>query len=343
MKYSALLALPCIALISACSSSSSKNEEPNANPTPTQQQQANPTPTPTPTPTTTRVLASDAGTMGAINGAGTKLTAQSGMVSGMVLDYTGNSTSSEASTFEISKGAGGEAIMIVDGVTYSFVQDDRDASGNGYDTTSNPNYDKNTSDIIYLTAYDTATLDAALDGSNTNYLQIWEYGVDGPTSTTAKRGFAVVGAQTLFADVASNPTATYSGSAGLKVAPASNYSSTYPNEQLVTGDLSMSVDFQNESLSGNIGNLAYTNVVITSPTALSGSVSLDATNIDENGEFTGVVSPDAAFQAQFGLDPTDKGSYSVGLFGPDAEQIGGTIGLSSTTITGYGYFTANKN
>ncbi len=339
MKYSALLALPCIALISACSSSSPKNEESNANPTPNQQQQPNPTPT----PTTTRVLASDAGTMGAINAAGTKLTAQSVMVSGMVLDYSGNSTSSGASTFEISKGAGGEAIMIVDGVTYSFVQEDRDASGNGYDTTSNPNYDKNTSDIIYLTAYDTATLDAALDGSNTNYLQIWEYGVDGPTSTTAKRGFAVVGAQTLFADVASNPTATYSGSAGLKVAPASNYSGTYPNEHFVTGELSMSVDFQNESLSGNIDNLAYTNALITSPANLSGSVSLDPTNIDENGEFTGVVSPDADFQAQFGLDPTDKGSYSGGLFGPDAEQIGGTIGLSSTTITGYGYFTANKD
>lgn len=324
-----------IALLSACSSGSGTDTTQSGNKLNNQvsQQQL----------TTTHVFANDAGNMGDINTAGTTLTAQTGLVSGMALDYDADKTSTETATFAISKGADGEAVMIVDGVTYSFVQGDRDVSGNGYDTTSNPNYDKNTSDIIYLTAYDTATLDAALDGSNTNYLQVWEYGVDGPNSTTAKRGFAVVGAQTLFSDVASNPTATYSGNAGFKLVPASNYTSTYPNEHLVNGDLTMSVDFQNESLSGTIGNLSFTNAATPSPSALAGSVSLDSTNIDENGEFAGVVSPDAYFQGQFGLDPTDKGIYSGGLFGPDAQQIGGTIGLNSNILTGYGYFTANKN
>ena len=324
-----------IALLSACSSGSGTDTTRSGNKLNNQvsQQQL----------TTTRVFANDAGNMGDINTAGTTLTAQTGLVSGMALDYDADKTSTETATFAISKGTDGEAVMIVDGVTYNFVSGDRLSDGSGYNTTKNPNFNKLTDDLIYLTPYGGENLASALDANNLNYLQVWEYGVDSPDATVAKHGFAVVGSQTAFADVAGNAAATYSGSAELKLVPVNGYSTQVLREILVRGELEMSVDFLSESISGNLNSLSYTNGVGTSPSDLSGNVSLDATDVNANGEFAGVMSPDQDFQRQFGLDAEDKGSYSGGLFGPEANQIGGTMGLTSSQFTGYGYFTADKD
>ena len=83
----------------------------------------------------------------------------------------------------------------------------------------------------------------------------------------------------------------------------------------------MSVDFLSESISGNLNSLSYTNGAGTLPSDLSGTVSLDATDINANGEFAGVISPDQAFQQQFGLDAEDKGSYSGGLLGQKLTKL----------------------
>ena len=98
--------IPAIAVISACGGGGGGSD-------PLIKKQFNQT------PPNTRVLSNDAGTIGDVNADGVKLTAQKGMVSGIEIDQDADTTTSGASSFAISKGKNGEAVMVVDGVSYA--------------------------------------------------------------------------------------------------------------------------------------------------------------------------------------------------------------------------------
>ena len=321
--------IPAIAVISACGGGGGGSD-------PLIKKQFNQT------PPNTRVLSNDAGTIGDVNADGVKLTAQKGMVSGIEIDQDADTTTSGASSFAISKGKNGEAVMVVDGVSYAFDNTQRyliDDTTLGYEN-SQEGLDFNDTTMPYLAlfAYNIDGLDAALADDASNYVRVWQYYVDTVGDSIGKRGFAVVGTQTDFADVAGNDTASYSGEARCRTANATDYGG-WDSEASYYGDLNMDLNFQQESISGSIQNIEARGPDETSYTEISGAqLDLDPAKINQHGEFAGTVSPNDVVQGLFNLDADDKGAYAGALFGPNAEQIGGTITVGSSAENGYGYF-----
>ena len=299
------------------------------------------------TPPNTRVLSKDAGTIGEVNTDGVKLTAQKGMVSGVKIDWDADTTTSGASSFAISKGKNGEAVMVVDGVSYAFDSTQRyledDGKAHGYDNSQDGlGFDDTKMPYLSLFQYNNNDLDAALADDASNYDRVWQYYVDTVGDSIGKRGFAVVGTQTDFTDVAGNDTASYSGKARFRTANVTEYDG-WKSETGYQGKMTMNVNFKQEQVDGSITDIWAKVPNDDDFKAVDGaSMTLDPAKINQHGEFAGTVSPNAVVQGLFNLDADDKGAYAGALFGPNAEQIGGTIAVGSSDQNGYGFFTADK-
>lgn len=326
MKLYPIILIPSIALVSACGGGGGS----------------------TPEVVNTRVLSKDAGNMGSVNENGTKLTAQANMTSGIGIDWDNNLTGDHDAKFTIAKGENGEAIMTIDGKTVAFDTADRisspsDGEVRGFDTSNDPNFDETKTPYAALWTFSDGTMDDALSAEKTDYMQTWLYYYDDANdSVAAKRGFAIVGTQTDIADVANDPTATYSGSARLQLADTTGYYG-WDSETQVQGDLTMSVNFGTRDVSGYIDNMQTRQSTDDWANADGAAFTMDPTKYNAHGEFAGTVSPNEIVQQAFNLDASDKGGYAGAMFGTTAENIGGTLHLNSDTTNGYGFFAGNKN
>lgn len=321
MKLYPIILIPGIALVSACGGGGGS----------------------TPEVVNTRVLSKDAGNMGSVNENGTKLTAQANMTSGVGIDWDNDLTGDHDAKFTIVKGENGEAIMTVDGRTVAFSEDDRSENGYGYATENDPNFDSATKAYATLYTYNADSLDDALSSGRSDYMSVWQYYYDDANdSVAAKRGFAVVGTQTDIADVANDPTATYSGWARLQTATTSSYGG-WDSETQVQGDLTMSVNFGTRDVSGYIDNMQTRMSGGEWSDANGAAFEMDPTKYNAHGEFAGTVSPNEVVQQAFNLDAGDKGGYAGALFGATAKNIGGTLHLNSDTTNGYGFFGGTKD
>jgi hypothetical protein len=109
------------------------------------------------------------------------------------------------------------------------------------------------------------------------------------------------------------------------------------------------VNFTDANISGNIDQLQLLDVPSGTWSNFSGSMAMEQAAIDANSEFSGDLTLDLAAKSTFGLNPNDgTATYGGSLFGAAAEQVGGTINITSNTnnddysINTYGYFTADK-
>ena len=239
--------------------------------------------------------------------------------------------------------------MVVDGVSYAFDDTQRyliDGTAHGYaNFQEGLDFDDTTMPYLSLFQYNNNDLDSALADDASNYVRVWQYYVQAVDDSIAKRGFAVVGTQTDFADVAGNDSASYSGFAQFRTAPATSYTG-WASETSFQGDMTMNVNFMQEQVDGSIANIEARGPGETSYIEISGAqLDLDPAKINQHGEFAGTVSPNDVVQGLFDLDADHIGAYAGALFGPNAEQVGGTIAIGSGDQNGYGYgfFTADKD
>ena len=135
-----------------------------------------------------------------------------------------------------------------------------------------------------------------------------------------------------------NTSATYFGSSQIRIRRDDVDWSTYNAN--VYGDLEMDADFAAQTVSGNLTNLFYEEFVGPDPDdeyPIDGSLILNETSIQANA-FSGSMSADAVL---IGDDPGlaavgSLATYSGAFYGPDANEVGGTItGSGSFEDQGY--------
>jgi hypothetical protein len=91
------------------------------------------------------------------------------------------------------------------------------------------------------------------------------------------------------------------------------------------GDVSMSADFADGSISGAITDLRW------GPTSdsdlredIAGQITMESTMIASDGSYSGALSPNGAFDGN-GVVSSTGGTYTGDFFGPAADQTAGVI------------------
>jgi hypothetical protein len=260
-------------------------------------------------------------------------------------ELAADSTTSTAGDFSIKPNNAGGLDMKVNGQTISFAGSDVNAEGNGWEKDDGK---------TKLTSFWGGDVGKIVDGTDTNYVQVWRYRTGSGNDLT--RGFATIGVETPTSEVGTmTAKATYKGDARVDMAMAD-----HPGQQIqVKGDMTLNADFTAKSVDGSIDNLKGRYVEGDAGTgawekASSGSVALNKGTISGNG-FSGgtltqknVAFSDAVTQ---GTEVNIDGStYSGRFYGPNADQVGGVINVKGTVATddgskpvvGQGFIAGNK-
>jgi hypothetical protein len=144
-----------------------------------------------------------------------------------------------------------------------------------------------------------------------------------------------------------NATATYSGRAGINIRDANQGWPGFNGN--LSGDLDLVANFGSGKISGSMNNLFLelgAGQTTTSTSDPAGSIRLDEAAIQKNA-FAGTMSPDAVLSAS---DPAVAtfaagGKYSGAFYGPNAEEVGGTMtfdaDVDGTRYLGIGNFVAD--
>jgi len=271
------------------------------------------------------------------------LTARKVGVIGQLLNYDTGETGPTSASVSIKKNAEGGHDVMLNGKLLKFTAADRnvesDGSVYGYDISNSA-----TSEYSSMFNF-TGDLDELLNPGN-GYAEVLQVQtnqiVPGEPNTVA---FAVIGTETRDADLKALPTATYAGNARVNAVPATGFVSNGASRTRLRSDMTMTADFGKGEVSGSLTEITIQEPGSDTRTAVAGSMSLDKTTFDQNG-FKGSVSPDATFIDNAGLQ-SGSGTYAGAFYGPEAEEVAGTLGFTGTEVggsglNGYGYFIGNK-
>jgi hypothetical protein len=162
---------------------------------------------------------------------------------------------------------------------------------------------------------------------------------------------SIVGTETtdsMIADLAGqNATATYSGRSNISIRQADAGWPTFNGN--LSGDLDMEADFGAGQVSGTMSNLFLElrqGQTVDFSDNQVGTINLEAAAIQKNA-FQGGMSPDAVLTADNSdlAVFVDSGTYSGAFYGPNAEEIAGTMifdaPVGDTTYLGIGNFAAD--
>lgn len=286
----------------------------------------------------TSIFSVDAGTPGQALEDGRTLTAQDGEVVALDLNYDNDTSALADATFQLVKNTDGELTMRVNGTDYPFDPADRfieiDGEVYGYEIDEAERY-------ISLFAW-RGTLDEALDPDTERYAEVWNYYVWDGTEPN-KYGFAVVGTETKAEALAGMPTATYTGRARLNAFPDSGEPSFSTSRTVVRGDVEMTADFGAGTIAGQIDNLETRPAGGADFAATNGTIAMNETAITGNS-FAGTTTPDADLRTALDLSDDTSGTYAGRFYGPNAEEVAGTLTISgadgsgSDPFSGIGFF-----
>lgn len=279
-----------------------------------------------------KVLAKTAGNAAQALADGTTLRASGRASSSWVRDFAADTGALAAdSSVQIARNNAGGLDLITPNGTFHFTAADLSADGYGFELPDGS---------ASLWAWNGNSMADALDPNGGRYSLVFDYHYDFEAGDTGANGFAVVGSETDEADLAALPTATYAGSARVRVAPEEGFTNYRDVVAEARGDVALTADFGAGEVSGDVTNLEYREPRNVDPTRswtpFDGALTLETAAIEGNG-FTGAVTADADFETNVGT--IDEGStYSGTFFGPHAEEVGGGINLTGTSAEdGAGY------
>jgi len=196
---------------------------------------------------------------------------------------------------------------------------------------------------------DGSTANAAL--AHTDYMALGAWSYTPANGTQAYLGQIVFGYSTAASDVPTVGTATYTGTAGAATGVHGAYAVPSGTGTILggtlSGDVSMTVDFANNTASG-----AFTNMVATSTQgaalpwnniALSGKLQRDTVGSSVSGVTRAGVPPNANVAS---FSSGASGSFTSAFFGPGAKELGGSWSVFDAPSSGgkaaYGTFGAGK-
>lgn len=262
-------------------------------------------------------------------------------VTSTAISYDGNKVSKAASSdFSLKKNGTG-VDLTVNGETITFADGDLVPENDGWEKQKPDGSDYKS---VFVFTADSAK--SALDGTDKNYLQVWQY--DNWNGDKGTRGFAVIGAETDPQVVKSHANATYQGKAR-----ADTWMENDSQERTgVRGDLTLNADFQAGSVTGKIDKIeartrgADTNDKWTDWAAADAGANIEMTKaaISANGFSDGKL---IAHDPSGEVGNLDGSTYSGRFYGPNAEQVGGVMSIKGTSpdgkFVGNGFFIGQRN
>ncbi|MDB0043879.1 transferrin-binding protein-like solute binding protein [Planktomarina temperata] len=302
----------------------------------------------------TRTFAADTPTPALALAEGKTLTAQAVQTAAMNTDYANATTSIKDSVVTISKNASGELSLTVNGKTYDFDAADRQLESDGTtsygyavegveDADGNPRY-------LVLSSNSGSIDDIINDESNelvylAKYLDITDDIETGMSK--GETGWFVVGSETQAAALGEFTTKSYSGKLRGEAHNKEDFSSVGNRTEFRSNDVTLSADFQANTISGTAGNILIRQRVrgeATPDFASVGGEFLFQNGTIDGADFTGTFSSDETFNANLGTERFDA-SFSGSFFGVEGEAVGGVIQGSVTDAEGVativGGFTAD--
>ena len=305
-------------------------------------------PTPTPVDTTYNIPAGEVrnyqdttpgGDAGGAIAAGETLTARSVGSSALRLDYDADTTAPAGRPqVAVTRNASGALTLIVDGdEQYAFTDADRvgNAGGDfGFETYGPGGPCEVSNECVAIYSY-TGPIDDLLSGGN-GYAEVVGYQTNIDSGVPGeRRGFAVFGLETREAALAALPSATYSGRAGIEAFSSTGFDGVSTSRTAVRGDLAMAANFGSGTISGEVTNLEIEEG-FAGYDPLAGSLVMEQTRFDVNG-FQGNLAAGPGYTV---TNPAllASATYSGAFYGPEADEVGGTISGSGGGANAVGYF-----
>lgn len=304
---------------------------------------------------TTRTFAVDTPTPALALAEGKTLTAQAGQTAAMKTDYENATTSIKESVVSISKNAGGELSLTVNGETYDFDAADRQLESDGttsyyYQVSGEEDEDGNPRYV--LLGWYNSSINDVVNGDSTDVVYLMEY-MDIKDDVTVgesvgERGFFVVGSETQAAALGEFTTKSYAGRLRGHAYDAEGFSTTQTRTEFRSNDVTLTADFQANTISGTAGNIVIRQRVIGEATTPD-FASVDGEFLFQDGtiqgaDFAGNFSSDDTINSTLGVESIDA-SFSGSFFGAEGDAVGGVVKGSVTDADGaatiVGAFTAD--
>ena len=303
---------------------------------------------------TTRTFAADTPTPALALAEGKTLTAQAGQTAAMKTDYENATTSIKESVVSISKNAGGELSLTVNGETYDFDAADRQLESDGttsyyYQVSGEEDEDGNPRYFV-LSSYNSSINDV-VNGDSTDVVYLMDY-MDIKDDVAAgvsvgERGYFVVGSETQAAALGEFTTMSYAGRLRGHAYDAEGFSTTQTRTEFRSNDVTLTANFEENIISGTAGNIRMRQRV-------RGEAAPDFASVDgeflfqdgtiQGADFAGTFSSDDTLKANLRTESVDA-SFSGSFFGAEGEAVGGVVKGSVTDADGVativGAFTAD--
>jgi len=284
-------------------------------------------------PTAVFARTADGGTLtarGALED-GLVLTADGTETSALALDYNEDTTTFADATLTVAVNADGDLVTNLDGREVIFTDADRDGD-DGFGKDLDPGF-------VGIFGQ-SEPLQEVLNDSD-GYVEAVSYILaDGP-STFA---YAIFGARTAAADVPTG-SATFEGDFKVETFPATGFESISTDRAQFRGDATINVTMDGE-LSGLLDDLTFRAPQEDDRVAIPGSIAMTSATITD-GAFSGNLTADSELLAttDLGISDADIGTYAGRFYGPDGEEVAGTIAVAVQTEdgieNGVGFFIAD--
>lgn len=288
---------------------------------------------PDPTPAPVLSVAADGSTVtarDALDG-GLVLFASGTETSTVALDFNNDVTELTDSTLSISLNENGELVTTLNGREVVFSEADRDGD-DGFERDLDPGF---------VGIFGQSNPLQEILGEGEDYSAAVSYILaDGDGSFT----YAIVGTQTAI-DSIPNGEANYEGQFKVEFVPATDFESFSGDRSQIRGDTTINLNMNGE-LSGVIDDLSFRAPGEDDREPILGSITMTTASIDD-GAFSGSLTADADLLALEGLGLTDDnlGTYAGRFYGPNGEEVAGTVAATVQTDegvqNGVGFFLAD--
>jgi hypothetical protein len=287
-----------------------------------------------------RTFADTAGDAGAVIAANGTLATRGGTATGVTLQFGGGATALKESEVAIRRNANGEITMTLNGTEHAFQTSERrlESDGKTYGYAYRPA--DGTSFDLYSQSGEVGELLATGNGYSVVVSAMGD--LPNGNGTLYHRSYAALGAETQDAAIAPlTGTATFNGYGRLETYPTTNFIDSNTSRNRVRGDVTMTADFDANTISGHMDGLTLQAPGASARNAMAGQVDFGTASFSQN-TFTGAVSSDATL-ATSGLTLNSGSAYTGAFFGPAAQEVSGVINgtgtLNGTAINTIGYFT----
>lgn len=261
---------------------------------------------------------------------------ETNLLSSLKLNYdTDTVAASLPGQLNFERKSNGIYTVLLNGEEYTVTDDDRYINNDGrvYGLWV---YNEDTREYIYL--WNQTNILDELVYSGEKYVNIIGIQVDGGIDNRGvhDRSIAAIGVPSSVQDLAAAATAQYTGIAQFHVFPRTGFSQVSQSMTRVRGNLTMDADYGSGRISGEIVDLTRELPQQDARLYVDGSVSLNETSMNGT-QFSGTVSVNSTDFVE-----ASAGTYSGGVFGPNADEVGGVVSLESDTAVSQGYFVGTR-